>query len=245
MTTVATPREVWPEGDEWLSALDRVGAAVFGGVVTGLFVGGVGARLAMFILRLTSDPSVRGLETDDGFTIGVISDESLFLLAVSTALGTLLALGYLLVRRWLPERARPLQGAVFFGALGGATIIKPDGLDFTVLDPLALAVALFVLVPALYGAAMVALVDWLAAQPGRWRPARVAALVIVAVLVGFGLVAAILLVVGVVCWLASRELPVIARGAESAVATWAVRVVLLAAAAFCAVDTIKDAAEIL
>ena len=39
--------------------------------MAGLLVGGVGGRVAMLLLRLTSDPRLRGLETDDGFTIGV------------------------------------------------------------------------------------------------------------------------------------------------------------------------------
>ena len=64
-------------------------------MAAGFLVGGVGGRLAMFILRLTSDDSVRGIESDDGFTIGQISAQSFFLIAATTLLGTLLAFGYL------------------------------------------------------------------------------------------------------------------------------------------------------
>ena len=49
----------------WLT----IGAAAGG--LGGALVGGIGGRLAMFILRLTSDDSVRGIESDDGFIIGI------------------------------------------------------------------------------------------------------------------------------------------------------------------------------
>lgn len=42
------------------------------GLIAGALVGGLGGRIAMFILRLTSDPSLRGLTTDDDFTIGIV-----------------------------------------------------------------------------------------------------------------------------------------------------------------------------
>jgi hypothetical protein len=40
----------------------------------------VGGRLAMLLLRLTSDPVLRGVSTDDGFTIGRFSAQTIFLL---------------------------------------------------------------------------------------------------------------------------------------------------------------------
>ena len=62
-------------------------SGVSSGFITGLLIGGVGGRLAMFLLRLTSDPALRGRQTDDGFTIGVFSTETLFLLGVTAGLG--------------------------------------------------------------------------------------------------------------------------------------------------------------
>ena len=41
----------------------------------------------MLLLRLTSDPVLRGMKTDDGFTIGVVSTDTLFLLGVTAGLG--------------------------------------------------------------------------------------------------------------------------------------------------------------
>jgi hypothetical protein len=46
-------------------------AGVSSGSVAGLLIGGVGGRLAMFVLRLTSDPALRGAKTDDGFTTAI------------------------------------------------------------------------------------------------------------------------------------------------------------------------------
>ena len=58
-------------------------SGVTGGFVCGLLIGGVGGRLAMFVLRLTSDPSLRGARTDDDFIIGVFTSQTLFLLGVT------------------------------------------------------------------------------------------------------------------------------------------------------------------
>ena len=48
----------------------------------GFLVGGVGGRIAMFVLRLTSTDSVRGTQSDDGFTIGQLSGATVFLLSL-------------------------------------------------------------------------------------------------------------------------------------------------------------------
>jgi hypothetical protein len=48
-----------------------VGAAA--GAIAGLVVGGIGGRLAMLLLRLTSPDVAIGLVSDDGFEIGVVT----------------------------------------------------------------------------------------------------------------------------------------------------------------------------
>lgn len=101
MTAVASiteeqRRPVWPTKTDWLVLLDHFGAAALGGLAAGFLVGGIGGRLAMFILRVTSDDRVVGIQSDDDFTIGQISSASLFLILVTTLFGTLLAFGYLL-----------------------------------------------------------------------------------------------------------------------------------------------------
>ena len=43
------------------------------GALAGAVVGGLGGRLVMLVLRLTSDPIVLGTTSDDGFEIGRFS----------------------------------------------------------------------------------------------------------------------------------------------------------------------------
>src|SRR5580765_8982665 len=89
-----------------------LGAGVSAGFLAGVVIGGVGGRLAMLMLRLTSDPSLHGVSTDDGFTIGRVSLETLFLLGVTAGLGMAGGLFYLVVRRWIPSLADPTDDGV-------------------------------------------------------------------------------------------------------------------------------------
>jgi hypothetical protein len=118
----------------------------------------------MFVLRLTSDSSLRGMETDDGFIIGQLSTDSIFLLLLTTAAGMLGGLFYLSVRNWFPRNVRPWALAIFGAGVGGATVISDDGIDFNLLDPLALAVVMFIALPALYGLMLVWLTEKLLAR---------------------------------------------------------------------------------
>jgi hypothetical protein len=150
-----------------------LGAGVSAGFLAGVLIGGVGGRLAMLALRLTSDPSLHGVSTDDGFTIGRVSLQTLFLLGVTAGLGMAGGLFYLVVRRWIPSRWRIPLMTLFFALVGGAGLIGPSAVDFTLLSPLPLAVAFFVAIPAVYGAT----VPWVAERllredsilrRGRW-----------------------------------------------------------------------------
>src|SRR6266576_2082709 len=102
-----------------------LGAGVSAGFVAGALIGGVGGRLAMLILRLTSDPLLHGVSTDDGFTIGRVSAETLFLLGVTAGLGMLGGLFYLMVRRWIPAPWRIPLMTLSFALVGGAGLIGP------------------------------------------------------------------------------------------------------------------------
>lgn len=236
---------VLPAKQDWLVLLDHFGAAALGGLAAGFLVGGLGGRLAMFILRLTSDAGVIGIQSDDDFTIGRISTDSIFLIAATTLIGTLLAFAYLLVRRWLPESRRPLQAALFFGLVGGAAVIKPDGVDFTLLSPLWLAVVLFVALPATYGWLMARIVEGLIARPGRLRKARVAGIIGFAVVGFFGLMTVVIAVVGMVLVLIGRRWPAVAAAVTHPVPTWIVRFVLMVIAGISLQELLIDASEIL
>lgn len=145
------PRQGPPPG--FASAARRLSAAVAAGLIAGAVIGGVGGRMAMLVLRLTSDPSLHGLETDDGFTIGIVSSATLFLIVLTMVGGVAGGVAYLAVRSWLPERIRPWLFGSLAGIVGGAAVIRPGGIDFTRLEPLGLAVAMFVALPAAYGVA--------------------------------------------------------------------------------------------
>lgn len=134
-------------------ALTRIASGLWGGLLSGLVIGGLGGRLAMFVLRVTSDPSLRGMETDDGFIIGRFSEDTIFLVILAAVLGLLGGIFYMLVRGWFPERLRPVVMGIVGAAVGGALVVNPGGIDFTLLEPLPLAIAMFVVIPALYGVA--------------------------------------------------------------------------------------------
>ena len=140
--------------------------ALAAGAIAGALVGGVGGRLAMLLLRLTSPDLVSGMTTDDGFEIGVVTTDTLNLVAGMTLLGGINGVLYAVLRRGIPSRLRLPLWTLFGAVLGGATIVNDDGVDFTLLEPLALAIALFVLLPGLASAVVVVLVEhWERSEP--------------------------------------------------------------------------------
>jgi hypothetical protein len=246
VTVIDAPSQTtWQE--DLLASARRLSAGVVGGLATGALIGGVGGRLAMFVLRVTSDPSLHGLKTDDGFTIGRFSGETLFLVLVTAALGVLGGLLYLAVRPWLPERWRAALAGVFGGIVGGAAFIRPDGIDFTRLDPLPLAIAMFIALPAIYGVAMSLFVErLLRSDPGAtgswgWLLGLLP-LVAFGATGPFGL-GLILLLFG--AWWVHRAMPDAATLWRSPTITWIGRVVLLAVTARGLVSLVDDIDQIL
>lgn len=137
------------------------------GAVAGELCLGVGGRLAMRVLALTSDDAVTGAFSDDGFEIGNVSlNGTLFLLAV-VGIGVGAGGGLLIgaVRPFLPHGAldRALVSGVIGAAVALALLVKPSGIDFSVLGPTWLAVTLFALLGFAYAFVASALID-------RWRP---------------------------------------------------------------------------
>jgi len=146
-TTEHSPR-FWGQPDfqavaRWLT----IGAAAGG--LGGFVVGGIGGRLAMLLLRFTSDDSVRGVESDDGFIIGRFDFLStLQLIGVTTLMGCLVGLIIVAGRPFFPKRGMAFAWALAGAIVGGAMFIHEDGVDFTLLEPRWLAVVLFVALPA-------------------------------------------------------------------------------------------------
>lgn len=129
--------------------------AVAAAALAGLLIGGIGGRLAMLLLRITSGSEVIGLESDDGFTIGRFSADTIFLVLAATV-GSAVVLGplYAIARGWITPRLRSATFGVLLGLLGGAAIVNTEGIDFTELSPRPLAVALFIALPAAFGVAL-------------------------------------------------------------------------------------------
>jgi hypothetical protein len=145
-------------------------AGIAAGALAGLLVGGVGGRLAMLLLRLTSPEAVLGLTSDDGFRIGVVSAKTLGFVLQMTVAGAPLGAIYGALRLGIPPRLRLPLWTLACAAYFGQAIVHEEGIDFTLLEPVALAVALFVALPAAWAALVAALVErWLR----RERPPRV------------------------------------------------------------------------
>jgi hypothetical protein len=229
-----------------LASARRLSAGVIGGLATGALVGGVGGRLVMFVLRVTSDPSLQGLPTDDGFTIGRFSGETLFLVAATAALGVLGGLLYLAVRPWLPERWRAALAGVFGAIVGGAAFIRP-GIDFTLLDPLPLAIVMFIALPAIYGVAMSLFVERLL----RSDPATSASwgwLLGLLPLVAFGATGPLglgLILLLFAAWWVQRAVPDLATLWRSPTVAWIGRAALLAVTVRSLVTLIEDIDQVL
>ena len=127
------------------------------GAAAGLLWGGIGGRIAMRVVFLTSDERVRGLESDDGFKIGTLSHATLFLLIVTAIFGGFagFVVGLIRMITFGPPWAVAIGTSLATASFVGANIVHPDGVDFHVLEPLALTVGLFVLIPGLWGATVV------------------------------------------------------------------------------------------
>ncbi len=115
-------------------------SALAGGIA-GLVWGGVGGRVAMRIVFLTSDDRVRGVISDDGFEIGRFSFETIGLLVFATFLGVIGGLTYGFVRMLLrgPTWLVAMAVGMAVGSGVGALIVQP-GVDFELLEPLWLTV---------------------------------------------------------------------------------------------------------
>lgn len=153
------------------------------GAIAGFAVGGIGGRLAMLLLRVTSPDSVIGLTSDDGFEIGVVSRRTSELLLLMAGVGLVNGVLYAALRGSLPRRLRLPLWTAGAAALGGANIVHEEGVDFTLLEPATLAVVLFVLLPGAAGAVVVLLVErWNSVEP--WSDRRLSAGLVGAALAG-------------------------------------------------------------
>jgi hypothetical protein len=195
---------------------DGLRVLILAGIPVGVIVAGIGGRLAMLALRVTSGDAVNGVVSDDGFTIGQVTLAGTYnLLLLGATIGIIGAGAYQCVRPWLlgPSWFRRLTTALASGIVVGSMLLHAGGVDFTLLKPTWLAIGLFIALPMAFGVAIGMAVD----RVGRPRPRtrrRWRRWVLPAILVAlfpltlFVLVAATAILA---VWLAIRRLGVIER----------------------------------
>jgi ABC-type transport system involved in cytochrome c biogenesis permease subunit len=137
------------------------------GLIAGVAVGGVGARLFMRIAGAAAGGRARGATTEAGFTVGEITlGGSLGLVVfVGILAGIVGAAFYLVFRPWL-SWAGPWRGVAFgiiLFALASATsdVLNPDNVDFAILGNEVLVIAMVVALFVGFGALIDPAFGWL------------------------------------------------------------------------------------
>ena len=201
--------------------LEGMRVLVVSGISAGIVLIGIGSRLAMLLLRVTSPDRVRGVESDDGFIIGQVTLAGSYnLMLLGAAFGVIGAAAYLMVSPWLigPNWFRRLTTGLAAAAVVGSMLVHADGIDFTVLKPTWLAIGVFIALPGLFGALVGVVVDAVR-QPGSWtaqgRRRWILPLILV---VCFPLTIVVILVAGAIfgSWVLVSDLAVIGRVRSSA-----------------------------
>jgi len=228
-----------PFGDDLRRIIRQAGNGAAAGAVVGLLVGGVLGRIAMLVLRVTTGDSITGVTSDDGFEIGRFTLlGTLNLLFAYSLAGIALGLVYAVVRRFLPRRGRVLAFTALSAAVGGSIFVHADGVDYLLLDPLWLAVAFFVALPALAGLGVAVAVERLEASDRlrRWQMAA-AGIGTVALFAVPAAVAAALLVLG--------RVPGLRRLADARVVRVAALLVAVAVVVAAGADLVAESRVIL
>jgi len=155
-----------------MDLLRRIGIGVLMGAVSGLVVGGIGGRLFMLVLAQLN-PDATGLRSDDGFEMGrFTASGTINLLLVTTIIGVIGGLAFLALRglRFGPTWFRILSMPAGATIVIGSMLVHSDGVDFSLLKPVWLAVAMTLAVPFLYTLLLAWLVDRrLGDEAGAWR----------------------------------------------------------------------------
>jgi hypothetical protein len=228
---------------------EAVRLLVVAGIPVGVVVAGVGGRLAMLLLRLTSPDSVNGVRSDDGFIIGQVTLAGTYsLLLLGASVGIIGAAAYQWVRPWLlgPWWLRRATTAVGSGVVVGSLLLHADGIDFRVLTPTWLAIGLFVALPAVFGLAIGPAVDRIG-RPGSWtRRGRTQWLFPIALVAMFPPTMFVLAIAtGILAlWLLIRPAGDVARLRSSMVGGVMVRALWFAIATAGAVAVVGDVAAI-
>jgi len=173
----------------------RVSLGVLAGAIAGLVACGIGGRLFMSALAALN-PDVAGIKSDDGFTIGQVTlSGTVNLLFVTTVIGAVAGLVWVAVRglRFGPPWWRAVSMPLAAMLVIGDQVVHADGVDFTLLEPAALAVGFTLAAPALATVIVTVLGDrWIGSDMTVWQrlPPTVAWLVRAGITVGIAFAAA-------------------------------------------------------
>ncbi|MEU0561369.1 hypothetical protein [Dactylosporangium sp. NPDC006015] len=175
--TVQEQTSTLASGVEWVR---RLGVAVLAGGVAGLVAGGVGGRLIMLALARMNHPRATGVLSDDGFVMGQFTlAGTVNLMLVCTVIGAIGGLVWVAIRGlrfgpvWWRRVSVPLGATLVIGSM----MVHSDGVDFTLLDPPLVAVALVLCIPLLATVLVTWLGDrWIGSDQTVWQrmPAMVA-----------------------------------------------------------------------
>jgi hypothetical protein len=218
-----------PLGDHRVRfVLERLRVLIVGGIPVGVVVVGLGSRVAMFILRLTSPDRVRGVESDDGFIIGRFTLAGTYnLMLLGAVVGLIGSCAYTLVSPWLigPTWFRRLTTGLAAAAVAGSGLVHADGIDFTLLQPTWLAIGLFVALPGVFGIVIGSSVDavgransWTTGGRRRWLLPVVSVACFPATVV---IVPFMVVVLGL--WALARDVQVVQRARTLSLYAFAVR----------------------
>lgn len=170
---VAAARE--PFGPFALRFAKTLASGLIPGFMAGFVAFGLGSRIAMRVMAVTSGPAAQGITTDAGEIVGRITLEgSMFLVLAGTLIGGLGGLVYLAIKPWLPKK--PVQKTAVFAilmlAVAGRPLVQPDNIDFSILSPPLLAVAMLAALPILFGSMYIPLHErlapWIMRERSLW-----------------------------------------------------------------------------
>lgn len=157
----ATPNRARGRVELVLDRLDHAGGITLAAGLSGLVAIGIGSRVAMRVVALTSGRIGTGVRPESGAVPGTFTlDGTAFLVLAGTFLG--IAIGLVVLGgmgRWLPEdgRARWLTTASLAAVLPALALLDPANVDFRLFGPAWLAIGLFTALPLGFGALLASL----------------------------------------------------------------------------------------
>src|SRR5680860_13929 len=150
-------------GNAWRSVRFAT-IATLAGFVTGFFILGGGARIAMRVAAMLSDERLQGVRTENQETVGEITLGGSIALMMTGAFGGIAAcIVFMAIRAWLPQAGwkRALTtGFILFAASGSLVLENGNNRDYERFGIAGLNICLFTLLPLLFGLVIGSVVDW-------------------------------------------------------------------------------------